>query len=160
MKLKTHYSTLLLLITILAFSSCGNVNSENSPEDTKEDQESTQIEGFLPPVMSFYEVDLQEDGQTVLNTSESTFKIIKDKENYWAEWKYERGEQVEKIQIITEKTPGSSYAFQTESESGSTTYIISKVDDKGVWSMENSTNNHFGYLYDAAAVDQEENSNL
>ena len=110
--------------------------------------------------MSFYEVDLQEDGQTVLSANATSLKIVKDDNVYWIKWKYEGGEQVEKIQLITEKMPGLTYEIQTEVETGSTTYTISKVDEKGVWSMANSNNEYVGYLYDAAAVKQKENSNL
>ena len=160
MKLKTHYFALLISVTILLLSSCENTNSENSSnDDVITNLSATQVEGFLPPVMNFYEVDLQEDGQTVLSSSGTAFNIIKDKEVYWAQWKYEEGEQLEKIQMLVEKTPGLAYEFQTQSASGLTTYIISKVDDEGVWSMANSNNGHFGYLCDAAVI-LKKNSNL
>lgn len=155
MKITLFNYFLSLSLSCLFFTGCGNANSENHSSNdnaTEEIDMTTQIEGFLPPVMSFYEVDLQEDGQTVISDSESTFNITKDKEVYWAKWKYEAGEEVEKIQLITEKTPGSAYELKTQSSGGSTIYTISKVNEDGVWVMTNSNNDHFGYLRDKNAV--------
>ena len=163
MKITLFHYFFSLSLSCLIFTSCGNANSETHLSNDNATEESalvTQVEGFLPPVMSFYEVDLQEDGQTVISSNATTFSIVKDNEKYSAKWEYEGGEQVEKIQLLSEKTPGSEYEFQTANEPESTTYTIRKVDIKGVWSMTNSNNGHVGYLYNSMLADQKENSNL
>lgn len=162
MKLKSYLFALLLSTSALVFTACGNANSENSLNDTSiiEVSSTTQIEGSLPPVMNFYEVDLQEDGQTVSNVSEAMFYITEEKGQYWAKWSYEKVEEAEKIQFLTEKTPGLAYEIKTESSNGTTTYLINKVDEEGVWVMTNNNNNHHGYLCDIATADQHKNDNL
>ncbi len=151
-----------LLLSLLFLIGCGTNDTENPIFQEKNNSEEinniTQIEGDVPPVMHFYEVDMNEDGQTIASLFETTFNITVDKGVYWAEWNYGDQEDFEEIQFITEKTPGTAYELKTQNASGTTTYLITKVNDDGIWVMTNSQNDHHGYLYDIDAAIQYENN--
>jgi hypothetical protein len=150
----SKFSLLFVPLFILFFAACGNDASENSITDgnTPEDELHNKIEGKLPPAMSFYEVNMAEDEQTVNSLSENTFKIIIDNGDYWANWKYGNEEDHEEIIALTEKEPNTIYQFQTIGEEGSSTYTITKINEDGLWVMTNSNNNHKGYLCDMDAA--------
>jgi len=156
MKTVKLHSTLFLSLVILLFTACGNDEANNDiyDDETTDEEFQTRIEGDVPPAMIFYEVNMTPDRKSVESLSENTFMISADQGVYWAEWEYADELDSEEIYAIIEKTAGHAYELQTTTLHGEgASYVITKLNDEGIWTMTNSENDHVGYLCDMDAAD-------
>ncbi len=161
MLVKTIRSLFYYGVGVTVLLACSNpepTTGTNNDQAVTSEKLVTEIKGELLPVLNFYEVSMQDDGQTFGEYAGGTFNIILNDNIYSAVWISDNNdEDSEEIKVITEKTPGETYEFQTSSG----TYTITMLNKDGIWLMTNSNNDHKGYLCDtdAAIMYESEESN-